>query len=755
MPYRYPTELPEGTVEEPWESWTTFSSHVTGAADARLCQVAHEIKPKMSRGGLAWPTLVIGSECLRVRNPQTDRAIELLPDALRDELAEALTTILSGMANPGLAGAEDKNNVWLDAVVGFVDQVVTDRLGRSPFKHGERPTTWSSGPSLEGIEEEEDPFEAETGGEVPAPDPLTQAEEDRARLEANKKSGQFLGWELRLIIAAATLTQHYFKGKLQTTKSVSRWALETLTISEVYEPYSTRSVVSLSALLGELEELPQDEQRSMRQISSVASTMREALRPESRQETISLAHLQALTEFAWDRIIRRFSLYSWYPDWPEFLVRLSMDHRSHPVGRGFTRPAPRTVSDAAGIVQAALQETTRKSAEEYPSSATGQDDKAEEARLSTYAAYADLLFAMADIREERPVVDPPAGGQAKQLKAPGSRRGTPPPASAFVTTFDVELELALASRYPDRAFVIALPVNLVEDLEGDDLASTMWLGCVVRPDDAKPILERVTEPDADAWFLFDASPSGENRPTIDAPAEGLIAEALAGHAESLGALPIVIRLAGSPLMRLPAIQGHAGIGRLGQASLVRAQLEGKLDKDRQGLTLWDDPQRAERPVEIRFVHATLLDEHHAIRLSLPEVLDTGRSIPLPPELTSGMADSKYWRYWLLLGVEMADPVIRYRVAAQVLGVSLRGDPASHLRAKRAGVVFNRRRLNSRALDMLAWCGFDVVVDATAPLPMVSEIQHYVDHLRAEVGHSWPDKANVCRLNERHEREADR
>lgn len=753
MPYRYPTQLPEGISRDPWESWPTFASYVTGATDARLCQVVHAIKPKTARGRLAWPTLVIGSECLRVRNPQTDRAIELLPDALRNELAEVLATIEARAERPGPGVAAEDS--WLDGVVGFVDQLVGDRLGL-PFRNTSDDAAPEPGPDRVGAEPVfvADPFHPEDG-DAERPGPLSAADENRARWMANQKSEQFNGWELRLIIAAASLTQHYFKGKLETTKSVSRWAQETLTMSQVYEPYSSRSVAALSALQLELDRLSPKERQDTQQIRAVAETMRDSLMPEARRETISLAHLQALTEFAWDRVIRRFSLYSWYPDWPEFLVRLSMDHRSHPIGRGFTRPAPRNAADAAGIVQEALRETTRKSAEEYPNSRIDGEDSVEGARLSTYAAYADLLFAMADLRRERPSTLPPSAPRSAHVRDPGdSRRATPPPASAFVTTFDVELELALASRHPDRAFVVAVPVNLVEDLEGVELGSTMWIGCAIRPDSDRSILERVTQPPPNAWFLFDTPPVDERRPTLDDMATGLVAEALRGSAERVGDLPIVIRLAGSPLMRLPAIQNdEEGIGPLGQAALIRAQLEGKLDPDRQGEPAWADPQHRGEPVQTRLVHATLLDEHHAIRLSLPEVLEAKGVMPLPAELTG--AQGKYWRYWLLLGVEMSDPVIRYRVAAQVLGIGLRGDAEGHQRSRRAGVVFNRRRLNSRALDMLAWCGFDVVVDATAPLPMVAEIQHYVDHLGEHNQRHWPERADHCPLAHVQEEKADR
>lgn len=294
----------------------------------------------------------------------------------------------------------------------------------------------------------------------------------------------------------------------------------------------------------------------------------------------------------------------------------------------------------------------------------------------------------------------------------------------------------MASRFPDRAFVVATPVNLVENVTGENLSSALWLGCVVRPNPDRSLLERVTQPDDDAWFLF--PPSGENRPGSDAAAEGMLAEALRGHATVLGELPIVVRLAGSPLMRLPAIQDEeSGLSPLGQDAFLRVRLDGDLARNDEGDTDWVNPVSKKGLVSARLVHATLLDEHHSIRLSLPEVVEAKGELALPAEFASALGGAKFWRYWVLLGVEMSDPVIRYRVVAQILGVGLRAGATDH-RSKRRGVALNRRRLNLRAVEMLAWCGFDVVGDVTAPLPMAAEFQHFVAHLTTTPQGQWPE-----------------
>ena len=70
----------------------------------------------------------------------------------------------------------------------------------------------------------------------------------QAQIVAAAQSSRYADWELELMIAAASLTQHYFTGKLESSRSVSRLALDTLTLESLATPEFARSQTALSTL---------------------------------------------------------------------------------------------------------------------------------------------------------------------------------------------------------------------------------------------------------------------------------------------------------------------------------------------------------------------------------------------------------------------------------------------------------------------------------------------------------------------------
>jgi hypothetical protein len=56
-----------------------------------------------------------------------------------------------------------------------------------------------------------------------------------------------------------------------------------------------------------------------------------------------------------------------------------------------------------------------------------------------------------------------------------------PLASAFVTSFDLELEMALWSQPNAEPFILAMPVNVLIGTGPSRAASTCWVGCMVTP----------------------------------------------------------------------------------------------------------------------------------------------------------------------------------------------------------------------------------------------------------------------------------
>ena len=766
MPYRYPMAIPEGFLvpSEHVHTWDGYKrARCEGVADPMLCDVLNSVKPPAELSPVhAWPTLVLGSECLRLRNPGARRVLELLPGELKDEFAKEIASL-----SPSSTVAEQRR--WATSTLQFVEQLIFDRLGLSSQDgreglpvEGRQSTARVGGEPVDaevpelnvmatlrgyagrGGRAEPGRTDGPAAEAAAARERLVDLDEVQARNDAADQSSSYADWELELMIAAASLTQHYFTGKLESSRSVSRLAVDSLTLEGRFEPYHTQSQKALSALKASLGRHELDGVDGIPRLRDVTKETLHAL----GDGRIALASVQALTEFAWNQVIRAFSLYSWYPEWQEFLVRLSMDQRSKPIGDGYLRPVAQSTTNAASMVKKALEPTTVQSAAWYE---IGHPVD-ESARVDAYAGYAQLLHRLADYRRARLERASSAATMLTGLgqQDPGATgAAVPPPASAFVTSFDVELELAMAAHYPDRAFAVAIPVNLVENLEGTNLGTTMWLGYVVRPDPGRSLLDRVTKPDPDAWFIFERP--ADNRSSLDAALVGdaadtqLLVGALVGAGvKRLGELPIIIRLAGSPMVQLPEIQdAEGGINSLGRVAFERAQLEGYLDKGEDNRIIWEPLARDRRPVRSAFVPATLLDEHNAIRLSLPEVVAQRPDRSLPPELTAAM-QGRYWRYWILLGVEMSDPVIRYRVIAQVLGASLRVAPRSkYVRPQRRGVVLNNKRHNARALELLAWSGFDVVIDREAPGPMTRELRHFLDHLHEKNKGRWPRDEVEC------------
>ncbi len=753
MPHRYRAEVRASradvtATDDPFfRSWAEFGQwqarhHGQQRDDMPwLCDILAEATNKRSDLPLAWPTLVLGSECLRLLTPQTERAIELLPSALLAQLSE-----------PVAVEGERRREKTLQ----FVKQLIADRLGLAMAKRDE---VEEAADSEEPLDLDAEPFEpSETGG-----DELSAEQELDARQTAERASKKFEVWELRLLEAAAAVTECYFSAKAHYLHSVSRWSTDTLRLGRRTAELSRLAHASLIQLVNTLDE-SKGEQSRARQITLDLSGGLDRGSGE-----ISLASLEALTEIAWQIVTRYFTIFSDYPEWPEFLVRLSLDDtRSRLIRQGPPRPALKSALDATALIRDALTQETIESASGY---VEGQPDR-EAARVYAYRHFAEMLYKMAQFRAKTLPLRSRANKPRPQGPvAPRSRvLRTPPPASAFVTTFDLELEFALAHHHPDQPFVIAVPANVIDNAEGkkERLASTMWLGCVIKPDPEKDLYSRIVDPPADAWFTLGTLVTqdkgvdmplteGGNMTALEEAALQLVRNALPETVELLGELPLIVRLAGAPLITLPPLQ-RADQTLTALGSVVREAADLPLVSIAE-----DEPPTwsgSSEQVEIQLAHATLLDEHNALRLSLPEVLKE-HPWGLPRDLTAPVNANGYWRYWMLLGVELSDPVIRYRVFSQILGAGLttsqnpsQGEnKKGYSRPNRAGVALNRKSMNARAIDLLLWCGFDIVRDSAAPAPISAELAHWLEHLtrlgdpNAIPLESWPWQGKECHLTQ--------
>jgi len=297
--------------------------------------------------------------------------------------------------------------------------------------------------------------------------------------------------------------------------------------------------------------------------------------------------------------------------------------------------------------------------------------------------------------------------------------GTAPAATAYVTTFDLELEIALCFTTPQTPFVVILPC----ELRGKDgRAAPFWMGYEVGPfpvvgaDDSgagidpEVVLQAITNPPVERWFVVsDAereqtkNPYGVSSPVM----QNMI---------TAGPLAFIIRLAGSPMVSLPdwraLVHAESGSGE----DRLRTEIKSVVGPD-----VFDRPGQA-------IIHSLVLEEAQSMNATFPEFLPQAHQ-GLPLGLTN-LVPTGYWRYWVLLGVQISEEPMRYRLVAQVSGTPNTVTPTNTFSAAIAGAAINRRRaLTRRATDVLRWMSFTVVEgDVQA---MSAPLEHYCRHLEHE------------------------
>lgn len=333
--------------------------------------------------------------------------------------------------------------------------------------------------------------------------------------------------------------------------------------------------------------------------------------------------VRALTELAW------FSVSTFadgtYPGWLDLLLELS--HYDKPEHGSVGRPSFDNVTDAGESIRARYQRLTTNSWNRRP-------DQNSETSPRVHDSVARLLLAQSKLRE---------GIRST------SNQERPPPAVVHVTSFDLELEMALLRAA--QPFSILFPVHVLDTLT--NLLHLRWCQLEVTGTN----LDAVLRPGPDAVTVL----SGQSR-EIDR---------LAG--------PFVVRLTGCPLIELPSLARNGELTSLGHQVFggdpnqesrqggrgdraIRKAYEEKLKVvepkiGRDALEL-----RIAREVSIR--HAILVNEHDAMLQnamdSQPWSDDLSLCRRLPIET---VADDRGWRrFWMLLGVQVADHAVRQRVS---------------------------------------------------------------------------------------------
>jgi hypothetical protein len=138
------------------------------------------------------------------------------------------------------------------------------------------------------------------------------------------------------------------------------------------------------------------------------------------------------------------------------------------------------------------------------------------------------------------------------------------------------------------------------------------------------------------------------------------------------------------------------------------------------------------PPEIH--HAVTIDEYSSLQLSHAEIVaahvDGDVQASLPGDLSSGAPHAS--RFWAAFGMQIEDPIIRFRVFSQVyaaVSIATHGassESTSGLHAPRArGLAVNRRDVEQHA-PLFRWLGFDTVEGRCSEF--AQDLEHYQQHI---------------------------
>lgn len=393
--------------------------------------------------------------------------------------------------------------------------------------------------------------------------------------------------------------------------------------------------------------------------------------------------IDALVEVAWLLLIQSVGM---YPGWRDLMTAAALETSSAQSRKA--RPRFTQARGALDLQQA--QASLRKATEISWGTATSEPTE----RHTFYQSAAGVLVAQSEL--EIPSNDLPL-------------------ATAFVSSMDIELEMALLRK--GKSFLVLLPYHLVygDDDESKRRAIPVWLGMKVTPPKSLP-------------------------KELDS-LEGFTTEWLVASSEKLQrrAFPIVVvRLTGSPLMpevKLddPAINGATGHPFKDEPMSIRQQLTELAESLGESAS----GSLAEHWPHLDLEPALTLDEYSGLHQIAAAT--QGR---LPRNVSDLDDHSTYLRFALAIGVQVDDPIVRLGLASHFDTATF--DIKSQL--DHHGVVVNRNFSASDA-DLLTWQGFDLVQSSFVDVS--EDLRHYADHLHARVdGEPHPNIGSTFKLSGR-------
>jgi len=709
---------------EPRAGTKTFFEH--GRAEYLAAKVAPQVKPPRfcnaleeineplgnlyKRHGFPWITLVLGSGCLEAGQDISSTRIRDVPAIVRRLLAGqaplpdgtnpakfasafAASLIADRLGSSGPASNADHSDIAVGpGSPGSPGSPVGPGSPGSPVGPGSpgSPVGPGSPGSPVGPGSPGSPVGPGSPGSPVGPgSPVDDSFDATTDLKTAK-----------LLLCAALLTRLYHLASAAAPDALSRAGHDRATLHTGRAGSAELETDALKPTLDLLDELiastNQDNPATGDPVLHEAlSKIHRSLRTPGEQPWLRVADIQLLTELCWYALTQGTSV---YPGWSDLLLHLSTRNSPALFDRWLPRPAFDDIDAACQFVEQRYAAATRLSWEQLVA-----DDQS--ARERFYATVAGVLRQQAVLRRSVP--------QSSPIQ--------PPIASAFVTSFDLELEMAMW-RSGTEPFVVAVPMNLLQDVaepRADHLASVCWLGCLIRPDHSlEPMqqLKKLRTPAESDWFLLSAE---------------------ANYELTYGNYPVLVRMSGSPLMDAPRLWTEDGEWN----DLCRRLLK---DYDIQ----LPEPPDLNAP-ELRMAHVALLDEYSALQhaasefyLYQPDGDSKGRVRHGLPAALTGTQGSAFARFWMMMGVQVSDSSIRYRFASQMTvpanidGGSIRNPPTP----SRAGLVVNWRT-DDTVRDLLGWYNFDVVTDGCEKFQ--GDLQHYLRHLQSNI--RKPSARKTCEL----------
>lgn len=459
----------------------------------------------------------------------------------------------------------------------------------------------------------------------------------------------------RLAIAAQTLTHVFFLANVDGEQPLSHWDDDVVEV-DVRSDDELDALVALAVEQLEAVRPLLDVPGQYWDINDVLSSIIERVldRLGLRMPRLHLVHLRLLTDLTWYLLNLGTNA---YPGWADLLLGLMLREAGDQAEMARGRPRLTTQRRIPGLVERLFAPPTVESwktigllADEEPDAPVAGPVLR---RNEFYAEAARTLWA------QDALVRP--GSEPTDLEVDWSEKQFPA-VSAFIGSFDIELEMALWATAPvgedgnRRPFFIVMPVHVVYssgDTDEQATASLCWLRAEVRPDhspstDLNQRLGQIRGPGR--WQVVGWSKEGE------ALSQGVVYDA-----QSFQAGPHVVHLSGCPLVRLP---GRPSDGSDGSVPLPPDLVTGL---EELGISVPVSDRVS--PIE----HAVIVDEYLAFTQSESELRRSmsARRVPRlhPFLLNSAMSPDRPGRnprYWLAMGVPVTDSAIRQRILSQLV-----------------------------------------------------------------------------------------